>query len=402
MTAVSDLEGDSYMNDDMRMLLSLVPQTRGAHIDWDTLERTPLEPWFRKMEDTPQQPEWHGEGNVYAHTRLVCENLLNLEHFWALRQGQREALFLAALLHDIAKPQTTRLEDSKLVSPRHGPVGAQIVRKLLWTEYGLSGTPQEQRLRETICQLIARHTTPLNAFKWENPARRLRLIAANGELAEDFTIEMLCLLAEADVLGRIADDTQELLDAVQLCAELAKEAGCLSKPYSFPDAHTQHAYLAGRDIPPNVPLYDSTWGEVTMLCALPGTGKDAWIAQHLSDMRMVSLDDIRREMGVSPKDDQGRVIQACRKRVRELLAAREPFVFNGTNVTEMMRGKWVQLFEQYHARVRLVYLETGWEENLRRNAQRGVAVPESVIDGLLGKLTLPERAEAQTVEWYCV
>ena len=390
------------MNDDMRMLLSLIPQTRGARIDWEALERTPLGSWFRKMKDTPQQPEWHGEGDVYTHTKLVCERLTELERFWTLGEEQREALFLAALMHDIAKPQTTRLEDGKLVSPRHGPAGAQIARKLLWTAYGLSGTPREQRLRETVCLLIARHTSPPNALKWENPVRRLRRLAADGELAGDFTIETLCLLAEADVLGRIADDAQELLDAVQLCAELAREAGCLSGPYPFPDAYTQHAYLAGRDIPPDVPLYDGTWGEVTMLCALPGTGKDTWAAQRLRGMRAVSLDDIRREMGVSPEEDQGRVVQACRKQARELLAAREPFVFNGTNVTEMMRGKWVQLFEQYHARVRLVYLETGWKENLRRNAQREAAVPESVIDGLMGKLTPPERFEAQTVEWHCI
>ena len=390
------------MNDAMRTLLSLVPQRQSDHIDWNALGRTPLGPWFVRMTHTPQQPEWHGEGDVYAHTKLVCERLTGLERFWMLQKEQREALFIAALLHDVAKPQTTRLRDGKLVSPRHGPAGAQIVRKLLWTECGLAGTPRDQRLRETICLLIARHTTPPHALNGENPVRKLRQIAANGELTESFTVEMLCLLAEADILGRIADDTQELLDAVRLCAEQAQESGCLTGPYSFPDAYTQRAYLMGRDISPDVPLYDDTWGEVTMLCALPGTGKDTWIAQHLSGIPAVSLDDIRREMGVLPKDDQGRVVQTCKKRVRELLAAKKPFVFNGTNVTDMMRGKWVELFEQYHARVRLVYLETGWEENLRRNAQRSAAVPESVISGLLDKLIPPERFEAQRVEWHCV
>lgn len=390
------------MNSDMRTLLALVPASPGASIDWAALEGTPLGPWFRRMAETPQQPEWHGEGDVYTHTKLVCEQLTALERFWGLPQGQREALFIAALLHDVAKPQTTRLEDGKLVSPKHGPIGAQIVRKLLWAQYDLAGTPQEQRLRETICLLIARHTAPPNALQWEDPERRLRRLAANGELVEGFTLEALCLLAEADVRGRIAKDTQELLDAVQLCAELAREIGCLSGPYPFPDAHTQHAYLAGRDVPPDVPLYDGTWGEVTMLCALPGTGKDTWIERHLQGMPMVSLDDIRRAMGVSPEEDQGRVVQACQKRVRELLAAREPFVFNGTNVTDMMRGKWLRLFEQYHARAKLVYLETSLGENLRRNAQRSAAVPEHVIDALLSKLTPPERFEAQDVEWECV
>lgn len=66
----------------------------------------------------------------------------------------------------------------------------------------------------------------------------------------------------------------------------------------------------------------------------------------------------------------------------------------------MMRGKWIGLFVQYHARVRIVFLETGWIENMHRNASRAFVVPESVIDGLLEKLTLSEAFEAQTVTWY--
>ena len=49
-----------------------------------------------------------------------------------------------------------------------------------------------------------------------------------------------------------------------------------------------------------------------------------------------------------------------------------------------------------------MFLETAWEENLRRNAGRRDAVPEDVIDGMLARLEPPERWEAQAVEWLCV
>lgn len=380
-------------------ILSFCPDQPEEKIPWDKIEASILTPWFQKMAETPQQKEWHGEGNVMTHTRLVCERLVELEGFWKLNKPQRRELFTAALLHDIGKPQTTRLQDGKLLSPKHGPIGAQIARTLLWTQFNLAGTKEAQQMHETICLLIRYHTAPPNAMKKDDPELFLRRIAANGKLAPDFTLNMLCLLAEADTLGRIANDTQELCDMIRLCAEQAEESGCLNGAYAFPDAYTEHAFLSGRSIQPDVPLYDDTWGEVILLCGLPGTGKDTWIAANCRDLPMLSLDEIRRERSIKPTDDQGKVIQEGKRRVKKMLAARQPFVFNGTNVTDIMRGNWSSLFEAYHARVRIVFLETNWQENLRRNALRKNPVPENVIAGLLNKLTLPELLEAQNVEW---
>ena len=47
-------------------------------------------------------------------------------------------------------------------------------------------------------------------------------------------------------------------------------------------------------------------------------------------------------------------------------------------------------------------LETGWEENLRRNAARADAVPERAVEAMLGKLVPPQRWEARGVDWVCV
>lgn len=140
----------------------------------------------------------------------------------------------------------------------------------------------------------------------------------------------------------------------------------------------------------------------SMLCALPGTGKDTWIRTHCTDLPVLSLDTIRQERRIKPTDDQGKVIQEAKQRARTMLADHQPFVFSGTNITDMMRSKWAQLFEQYHASVRMVYLETSWQENLRRNAARATVVPEEVIDELLGKMTPPETKEARAVEWKTV
>lgn len=370
--------------------------------DWEGLQETVFAPYFRKMERVQQHPVWHGEGNVWVHTRMVCAALAEMDAFRRLDERRQQVLALAALLHDLGKITCTRLEDGVWVSPGHGAAGAQEARRVMWQEMGLCGDAQVQAFREAVCFLIRYHTTPLHLIDHEDPPRRARKLAENGRLLPLFSLEMLCLLSEADVLGRISDDRQEQLDTIQLGREAAREAGCLEGPYPFPSACTRHAYLSGKNVWPQQELFDDSWGEVIMLCGLPGTGKDTWIKENHPDLPVVCLDDIRRRMGIAPTDNQGPVVQAAREEAKVYLRARRPFIWNATNITEMLRKKQLRLFEEYHAAVRIVYLETNWHENLRRNKERKYAVPESAVCHMLEKLNPPEAWEGRSVEWYCV
>ena len=390
------------MNADLRALLGCLPGPPDYAYDWAGLRRFPaLSGWFDRMAKTPQEPEWHGEGDVWTHTRMVCEALAALPGFRALEGGARDALALAALLHDVGKPDATQREDGRWVSPRHGPLGAQMVRSLLWREFGLCGTAQAQRFREAVCLLIRFHTRPLHLIEGDRPQAGALKLAASGELAPGFTLAALCLLSEADVLGRLSADREEQLETIALARELAREEGCLDGPYPFASPHTQRALFDGGSVWKDQALYDDSWGEVILMCGLPGAGKDTWIRQNCPGWPVVSLDDLRVELGILPTEDQGRVVQAAKERARALLRERRPFAWNATSLTGK-RAQQVALFERYHARVRIVYLETAWEENLRRNADRPDAVPEGVLFGMLDRLEPPQRHEAQAVDWICV
>lgn len=382
--------------------VACLPGPPAYAFDFEAMADTPVGPLLRAMGETPQNPACHGEGDVLAHTKLVCERLCGMAEFRALGGGQRIALAAAAVLHDIGKIRTTRMEDGRLTSPGHSTTGAHMARELLWREFGLCGDGEKQALRETICLLVRRHMTPPHALESGEPERRLIALAAEGRLAKGFSMRLLCLLSLADALGRMADDVQEMAQAVLLCREACEEAGCLDAPLGFPSDYAQHAYLSGRGVTPGQPLYDDTWGEVVLMSGLPGTGKDTYIKAHYPGWPVVSLDALRVEMGVDPQDNQGRVAQAAAQRAREHLRAHRPFIWNATAVTPMMRGRQIRLFESYGAAVRIVYLETGWDEQLVRNAGRSAAVPESVIGKLLGTLIPPSVSEAQRVEWICV
>ena len=233
-------------------------------------------------------------------------------------------------------------------------------------------------------------------------ARRLLRAAANGALLPSFTVRLLCLLSKADILGRICGDQPELLESVELCGVLAEELGCLDGPRVFPSRHTGFSYFSGKLDQPSCELYDGTWGEVILMCGLPGTGKDTWIESHCPGLPVVSLDAIRAELGISPVGPQKKVADEARARAQVLLRQKRPFIWNATSVTADLRRRQVELFTDYHASVRIVYLETDWKEERRRNAGRAAAVPERTILRMLAKLAPPEASEAHKVEWYCV
>jgi putative nucleotidyltransferase with HDIG domain len=385
----------------MNALLELVPEI-GAPIAWDKVMGGALGTRLIQMRETMQNPVWHGEGDVLAHTKMVCEALIRLPAWRALPARRRQALFIAALLHDLGKTACTRKEDGVWVSPHHAATGAKMARQLLWRECGLCGTAERQAFRETVCALIRWHAVPVRAADLDKPDGKAIDIASEGALVPAFTNELLCVLAEADVRGRIAADAPRCLEQVLFYAALAEEAGCLRGQFPFSSPFSRRAYLSGRAIAPGTALFDDTWGEVILLAGLPGTGKDTYLYTHLPDLPVVSLDGIRLAAGISPAEPQGAVANMAKERAMEFLRRRQPFVWNATNLVPATREKQVSLFSRYGARTRILYLETGWEEQLRRNAARPARVPEDVIVGMLARLVPPATREAQAVDWLCV
>lgn len=328
-----------------------------------------------------------------VHTRMVCEALCGMEEWRHLQPEDRSALFVAALMHDVAKPVAQREEWGRIRAPRHATRGARMARVLLWQRHLPTLSLQHLQLREQIVGLVRHHGLPL--YLLDEPDPRRAVITASQVVQ----LDRLALLAEADVLGRKCRDHQELLDRVAMFRDVARESRCYTSPCPFASDHTRRRYFEGQQLDPDCAVYDDTQLEVTLMSGLPASGKDRWIAEHAAGMSVMSLDDIRQELGVSAEDDQGAVVAQAKQSARVHLRRSEPFVWNATNVTRPMRAQLVRLFREYRARVHIVYTETTWEELLRRNRTRSASVPEAVLEKLASKLDVPDPTEAHRVEW---
>ncbi len=90
-------------------------------------------PELKALIATPQEPEWHPEGNVWIHTGMVIDQAAQL-----IRQPERaltheDALIvmLGSLCHDLGKALTTKVEDGRIRSKGHEEAGEAPARSFL-------------------------------------------------------------------------------------------------------------------------------------------------------------------------------------------------------------------------------------------------------------------------------
>ena len=317
---------------------------------------------------------------------MVLEALVALPEFRALPRPERDILFTAALLHDVAKPECTRETPEGLTSPGHSRRGAILARKLLWR----AGV--DPVVREQIAALVAHHMAPFWLIEEDDALPRLLRICQTARC------DLLAILASADAMGRICPDRQRLLDNVALFRLMALEHGVLSGPYGFPSDHSRVTYFRkGGD--PDRKVHFSPSCEVTVMAGLPASGKDTWVSQHACQIPCVSLDAWRAVLEVDPDEHQAAVVQAAREQARDLLRRGQPFVWNATNFSRDLRERCLPLFFDYGAQVRIVYLEAPPQELERRNQSRLRPVPQAVVERMISRWEVPDLTEAHSLVW---
>ncbi len=342
--------------------------------------------WWKAMQSCEQDQQHHGEGNVANHTQLVVQELENQLDFQFLPERDKKILRLAALLHDCGKPATTRIdEQGQITSHGHARVGSVIARRLLYQQN------VDPILREEVCSLVRWHMRPGHFLSAEDPTRVALTIAQTTRC------DHLTRLAEADTRGRIAPNTDDALVRVGLFGEFCRERGVWSAPFNFASDHSRFLYFRtpGRD--PHYEAFDDTRGQLTLMCGLPGSGKDTWIKQNLPDLPVISLDALRKELKIAASDPQEPVAFAAMERARVFLRAGQDFIWNATNLRHELRVRPVGLAADYNFRVKIIYREAPFTKLFAQNKNRATAVPEAVMHKYIDRWEMPSLTECHTL-----
>lgn len=346
---------------------------------WEFLEGLD---WVEAMKTCPQDPIWHAEGDVYIHTQMVTDQLLNFPEYEKLSSKEQYILLMTAIMHDIGKPLCTQTaENGRIIAPRHARLSEKMARQLLWN--------LDFDLRETICAYVRWHGWPLWGYQKYNPNANViktSLSVNNHHLG---------LFAKADVLGRIGEDLDDLQDRIDDFQLLCEEFDCWEQPFQFHNEHSQFRFFYKNDEYP-AQLYDDTEFTVYILSGLPGSGKDTYAAQL--DLPMISLDDIRALLKIkfTDKKGQGKVAQHAYTLAKRYAAKKQSFVWNSTNLTKDMRARIIHSLSVYNPRFEIIYLETSYENTLKRRRE---TIKRQKLEGMFRILEMPQRSEAHKVTY---
>jgi tRNA nucleotidyltransferase (CCA-adding enzyme) len=150
-------------------------------------------PELKACINTPQEPEWHPEGDVFVHTCHCCDALVRLPQWQAEDEQSRMAHMFAVLTHDFGKPQTTRheLKDGvmRLTSPGHDEVGAGLAKSFM------ERINVPLAIQERVVPLVRNHLFHFNTIT-DRGVRRL------AKRLEPENIDGLALIMTADSMGR--------------------------------------------------------------------------------------------------------------------------------------------------------------------------------------------------------
>jgi predicted kinase len=337
--------------------------------------------WAFRMANTPQDILYHKEGDVWTHTRLVCASLDGDPDWYYLDDNTKTKLRWASLLHDVGKPRTTKEINGRISSLNHAKVGEKMARKIL------SDLGMDFHSRETICSLVRQHTKPPHAWNEEIDIEKQII-----DLSWLCDLKLLYYLVKADYQGRVCDNKKTILDNLKLWLMYAEDLLKDYKPYEFENAHSRFLWFRNELSHRLYAAFEDFTCKVTMLSGLPGSGKDTYAAKNIDDP-IISLDSLRR----NGEEDQA--IGLAKEQAKQYLRKRTDFCFNATNLTRNTRAKWIDIFAQYGARIKIVYIEPSMPVIKQQNQNREHIVPSLAIDHMFDILEVPLPTECHEIKY---
>lgn len=170
-----------------------------------TFQTEPFRPLFL-LSKTEQSPKYHPEGNAWIHTLMVVDEAAKVKE-----KSSHPVWFMwASFLHDIGKPNTTRIRHGRLTSYGHDEEGEGLARKLM------SEMVDDEEEIHFVVALVRYHMHILYVVKglpYGMPK------AMRNEIA----VEEVALLGWCDRMGRTHTNAEEEERTIRLFYKKMKE-----------------------------------------------------------------------------------------------------------------------------------------------------------------------------------
>lgn len=163
--------------------------------DLGVLEK--LFPEIADLQNVPQDPKWHPEGDVFVHTQLVTDEARQLID--DLSYPKQVTVMLAALAHDFGKPATTEFIEGHWRSRGHEEAGVAPTKSFLdrLNVHTIDGYD----VRSQVTAIVRDHLKPGEFYKKRDEIGE----GAIRRLARRCEPDLLYRVARADSLGRNAE-----------------------------------------------------------------------------------------------------------------------------------------------------------------------------------------------------
>jgi len=354
------------------------------------------------LETCQQDPTWHGEGDVLSHTNLVMKE--TLEQMQNVREGfPRIALYIAALLHDIGKPDTAKPKKNGFNS-FHGHEKAGVWRA---KEFLKKYFPQFNfRQRDLILNLVEYHGHPKRMIEDGSNDDKFKKLSLEVPTHLVYNLEM------ADFKGRIANDIPKALVVLDQFKKRCEDLNIYGKTYQIPNSkdltNLQYSIFRWNILmhhkkeddqkeidriikltdKPNHPL------ELTLLIGVPGSGKTTY-RNTLTNSKVISMDEERIRLcgDVNDMSKNQEVFNNCFKELNKSLRVGENVIWDATNRTRKIRKTLIDAARSHGAWVSIIYWDLTIETLLKRNAEREKVVPDDIVWRFYKDLETPASYE---------
>lgn len=366
-------------------------------LNWDYIWTLP---YFCEMDKTEQNPRWHSEGTAKEHTILVVNNMFkqvegdNFEVGYSLHK--RRLLILAALFHDVGKPNTTfKGKDDNWHSYGHENVGEKLARRMLWD--------WDIKDREFICHLVKYHMSPLFVFKQNDPDTAIKRMMSSVDWVSLERLKM------CDLLGAIQDpefSTKE--QDKQIIEAFGKRCFDIDYDKKFTTSMVDQLgvgefSLCDDDVSIKNFRVKEKKGTLHVMIGLPGSGKNTYLAEKIATSEIpasaliLSRDDIRVELGFCTEDEkivgtdaqEKAVTKLFNERLNEAIKVGRDIVVNNINLSEKRRKALKNQCPNYEVVYWYVEAPT-LSDNLRR---REGQIEGKVFDNMISNFDFPQLFE---------